>query len=253
MLKKRVIAVLILRHGEVVQSVQFRHTNVIHKDPRFAVEYFSKWDADELVILDVTRTDEHRDCFLDTLERLSRTCFVPITAGGWLRDCRDIDAILSRGADKAVINTEAVRRPPFVEEAAKRFGSQCVVAGIDCRRNEAGGHEVHVDRGRQPTGMEAETWAREVVERGAGEIFLCSIDNDGMRCGYDLALMRKVSTAVSVPVIAFGGASSARHLADGLREGGVEAVSAANVFHYSENSMRKMKRALLAMGLGIRP
>ncbi len=252
MLKKRVIAVLILRQGEVVQSVQFRHTNVIHKDPRFAVEYFSKWDADELVILDVTRTDEHRARFLDTLERLSRTCFVPISAGGWLRSCADIDGVLSRGADKAVINTEALHRPVFLEEAARRFGSQCIVVGIDCRRDDRGEHMVHVDRGREPTGWRAEAWAREAVARGAGEIFLCSIDNDGMRCGYDLPLLRKVVDAVSVPVIAFGGASSAEHMAEGLRQGGVEAVSAANVFHYSENSMRKMKRALRAMGIHVR-
>ncbi len=252
MLKKRVIAVLILRYGEVVQSVQFRHTNVIHKDPRFAVEYFSKWDADELILLDVTRTDDARARFLDALERVSRSCFVPIAAGGWLRSSADIEAVLARGADKVVINSEAVRRPAFLEEASRRFGSQCIVLGVDCRRDPAGTAFVFTDRGREATGMQPVEWTRRAVEHGAGEIFLCSIDHDGMRGGYDLPLMREVASAVPVPVIAFGGASTAEHLAAGLREGGVDAVSAANVFHYSENSMRKMKRALLAMGLPVR-
>lgn len=252
MLKKRVIAVLILRYGEVVQSVQFKHTNVIHTEPRYAVECFSKWDADEIVMLDVSRDTEQREKFLLAVERISRTCFVPLTVGGWLKDNDDIKQVLSIGADKVLINTEAYNRPEFIQEASARYGSQCIVVGIDCLRNDNNEPIVHVNRGRDSTGLTAVEWAKTVEKHGAGEILLTSIDNDGMRGGFDLDLMQSVSAAVSIPVIAFGGALTANHLAQGLENTGVDAVSAANMFHYSENSMRKMKRALKQKGLNIR-
>lgn len=252
MLKNRVIAVIILRHGEVVQSVQFKHTNVIHKDPRFAVEYFSKWDADEIILLDVSRDVEKRDVFLQSVDELSKTCFVPMTVGGWIKTADEIKDILAMGADKVVINSEAFARPDFIEEAARRFGSQCIVVGIDCRRNEQGEFVVFTDRGREDTGMQARDWAAEAEKRGAGEIFLSSIDHDGKRIGFDLELMNQVCEAVSIPVIAFGGALMANHLAQCLQETSVDAVSAANMFHYSENSMKKAKRALREKDLKIR-
>ncbi len=252
MLKNRVIPVIILRHGEVVQSVEFKHTNVIHKEPRFAVEYFSKWDADEIIILDVSRDTEHRDIFLKSVESLSRTCFVPLTVGGWLKNVNEIKEILALGADKIVLNSEAFIQPDFIEKAAKRFGSQCIVVGIDCRRNAEGVPIVFIDRGQEDTGISAKEWAMEVEKRGAGEIFLASIDCDGMRGGYDIDLMSEVSAAVSIPVIAFGGALTANHLAKCLQESCVSAVSAANMFHFSENSMRKVKRALGEKNLRIR-
>ncbi len=252
MLKNRVIAVIILRYGEVVQSVQFKHTNVIHTDPAYAVNCFSKWNADEIVLLDVSRDRERREIFLQSVEKLSKTCFVPLAVGGWIKTTDDIKEVLSLGADKVIINSEAVRQPDFIEKVAKRFGSQCIVAGIDYRRNSAKEPTVFIDRGRENTGINVKSWAKEVEKRGAGEIFLSSIDNDGMRCGFDIELMKDVSDEVSIPVIAFGGALTANHLAQCLEETGVDAVSAANMFHYSENSMRKMKRTLKQKGLNIR-
>lgn len=251
-LKKRLIPALILRDGVVVRSVGFSHTNVIHWKPLTAVDFFNKWAVDEIVLLDVSRDTGKRDLFYQTVDGLSRKCFVPLTVGGWVTTADEVKALLRLGADKVVINTRGVRRPEFLTECARTFGTQCIVASIDVRRSATGIPEVFVDRGREATGRNAIEWAREVEERGAGEIFLTSIDHEGAGKGYDLDLVRDVATAVTIPVIAFGGAFTWQHLVDGIVQGGADAVSAANVFHFTEQSTRKAKQFMREAGIDVR-
>jgi cyclase len=274
-LKKRLIAVLILRDGQIVQSVNFKHTNVIG-NAITAVDFFNKWAVDEIVLLDVSPTTGKRDRFYPIVEDLSRKCFVPLTVGGWVRDVDEMRRLLRAGADKIVINTEAVRRPELISEGAALLGNQCMVVSIDARRIVSGGaaageptisisggaaageptiqsqHEVFVDRGREATGLSPFDWARTAEARGAGELFVTSIDHDGVRRGYDLELLRGVADAVDIPVIAFGGVFTWQHLVDGVVEGHAEAVSAANIFHYTEHSTKKAKEFMRAAGIDVR-
>jgi imidazole glycerol-phosphate synthase subunit HisF len=252
MLKTRLIPVLILRDGRVVQSVNFRHTNVIHWNPVTAVDFFNAWAVDEIVVLDVSRDTRQRAKFYDVVLGLSRKCFVPLTVGGWVTSVDEVRALLRLGADKVVLNTEAFRRPELITECATSFGSQCVVVSIDARRSEALGSEVWIDRGRQATGVAPVDWAKAAEARGAGELFVNSIDHDGARQGYDLALIRSVAEAVEVPVIAFGGVFTWDHLVAGVREGRAEAVAAANIFHYTEHSTKKAKEHMRASGIDVR-
>lgn len=234
MLKKRIIPVIILRNGEVVQSVQFKHTNVIHKDPCYAVNFFSKWDADEIIILDVSRDTKHRDKFYDAVERLSENCFLPLTVGGWIEDLEEIRKLHSIGADKILINTH----DELIKPAVLKHGAQCIVAGIDIR-----GDSAFVDRG-----------AREICSlpdrikqmEGAGEFFLSSIDHDGTGRGFD---KRLYDIKLNVPKIIFGGASKPEHLEEGLRHS--DAVAAANMFHYKESSVRKAKVEICGIAPGV--
>ncbi|MBI3087383.1 MAG: imidazole glycerol phosphate synthase subunit HisF [Candidatus Omnitrophica bacterium] len=250
MLKKRLIPVLILRDGVVVRSVSFTHTNIIHWKPATAVDFFNKWAVDEIVLLDVSRTLDQREKFYEAIEGLSKQCFVPLTAGGWVTSVDEARALLRLGADKITVNTEAVRRPAFITECATVFGSQCVVVSIDVRR-ATNAWKVSINRGSEATGLHPVAWAQEAQRRGAGEIFLTSIDHEGLQQGYDLALMKAVAGAVDIPVIAFGGAFAWQHLADGLATG-VEAVAAANVFHYTEHSTKKAKEFLRTAGIDVR-
>ncbi|MCM8811723.1 MAG: imidazole glycerol phosphate synthase cyclase subunit [Candidatus Omnitrophica bacterium] len=250
MLKKRLIPVLILRDGQVVQSIQFRHTNVIHWNPVTAVDFFNKWAVDEILLLDVSRTTENRQKFYDAVHTLSAKCFVPLTVGGWVTSTEEIRKLLRLGADKVSVNTQAVRHPEFISEAAQIFGSQCIVVSIDVKKID-GARRVVIDRGREITELAPVEWAREAEKRGAGEIFLTSIDHDGTRSGYDLELMRQVSHAVSIPVIAFGGAFAWEHLAEGILAG-AEACAAANVFHFTEHSTKKAKEHLRKAGIEVR-
>lgn len=252
MLKKRLVPVLILRDGRVVQSVNFRHTNVIHWNPVTAVDFFNAWAVDEIVVLDVSRDTGQRAKFHEAVLGLSRKCFVPLTVGGWVASAEEMRTLLRLGADKVVINTAAFRRPELITECAVIFGSQCVVVSIDVRRSPTLGHEVYIDRGREATGVAALDWAKEAQARGAGELLLTSIDHDGARRGYDLELMRSVTEAVEIPVIAFGGVFTWDHLVEGITRGGVEAVAAANIFHYTEHSTRKAKEHLRASGIDVR-
>lgn len=252
MLKKRLIPVLILRDGRVVQSVQFKHTNVIHWNPATAVDFFNAWAVDEIVLLDVSRDLAQRERFHEAAAALSRKCFVPLTAGGWVRSVDDMRHLLRLGADKVVINTEATRRPAFISECATIFGSQCVVVSIDVRHDAEGRPVVWIDRGRESTGRDPVEWAREVEAKGAGELFVTSIDHEGVRKGYDLELVRTVAEAVDIPVIAFGGVFTWQHLVDGITIGRAEAVSAANIFHYTEHSTKKAKDFLRAAGVDVR-
>lgn len=252
MLKRRLIPSLILRDGQVVQSLNFRHTNIIHWNPVTAVDFFNKWAVDEIVILDVSLNLAHRDKFYEAVSGLSKKCFVPLTVGGWVTSVEEIRNLLRLGADKVTINTEAFRRPEFISEAAKFFGSQCIVVSIDVRRNGKEEPEVYIDRGRAATGASAVVWAVEAERLGAGEIYLTSIDQDGTRRGYDLDLIRNVVNAVTVPVIAFGGVFTWQHLVDGVAIGGAEGVSAANIFHYTEHSTKKAKEFMRQAGIPVR-
>lgn len=252
MLRKRLIPVLVLRDGTVVRSVGFTHTNVIHWKPLTAVDFFNQWAVDEIVVLDVSRARGARDGFYDVVGGLSRKCFVPLTVGGWVTEVDEVRRLLRLGADKVVVNTHAVRHPEFLTECALVFGSQCVVASIDVRRQPDGRPKVWIDRGREATGLDPVAWAREAERRGAGEIFLTSIDHEGAGKGYDLDLVRSVVEAVSVPVIAFGGAFTWQHLVDGITIGGADAVSAANVFHFTEQSTKKAKEFMRTAGVAVR-
>jgi cyclase len=251
MLKKRLIAVLILRDGQVVQSVRFKHTNVIHTDPVHAVECFNKWAVDEIVMLNVSPLTESRQGFLDAVGRISEQCFVPLTAGGWITDMDYARALLSNGADKLVINTLLADDPELVTALSRRFGRQCIVASMDVKRDAAGQAWAMVDRGRRVSGMDPTAWARRAEALGAGEIFFNSVDHDGARKGYDLDTLTAVCQAVSVPVIAFGGVFNWDHLVAGLNAG-ADAVAVANQFHYTEHSSRKAKRHLVQSGIAVR-
>lgn len=240
----RVIAVVIVNRGVVVQSVNFRHTNPIHSDAVHAIEAFEGWAADEIVLLDVSREPDPN--FADTLERVTANCFVPVTAGGWITSMEYADTLVRRGADKIVINTILQDDPDLVTELSENFGAQAVVASIDVRKGE-----VRVDRGRRRTGVEALTWAQRAVSLGAGEILLNDIDHDGARRGYNLPLLREIANGVDVPVIAFGGVFSWDHLVEGLGAG-ASAVAVANQFHYKESAVRKAKKYLREHGIEVR-
>lgn len=251
MLKKRLIAVLILRNGQVVQSVRFKHTNVIHCDPIHAVECFNKWAVDEIVMLDVSPTANGRDIFLESVRRVSERCFIPLTAGGWITDADYARALLANGADKLVVNTLLADAPEQVRMLSERFGRQCIVASIDVKRNETGSAEVQVDRGRRSTGYSPAEWAIRAEALGTGEIFFNSIDHDGARKGYDLESLSAINQVVTIPIIAFGGVFTWDHLIEGL-SAGADAVAAANIFHYTEHSTRKAKRHLVQANIAVR-
>jgi cyclase len=250
MLKKRLIAVLIVRDGQVVQSVRFKHTNVIHYDPIHAMEAFNKWAVDEIVLLNVSREAGSAGHFADVVGKISRRCFVPLSVGGWIASEEYANGLLLSGADKLVLNTAFAQEPDLVQRLARRFGRQCIVASMDVKR-VGGAPLVHVDRGRLALDRDPASWARRCVELGAGEIFFNSIDHDGARRGYDLESLRAVCAAVDVPVIAFGGVMFWKHLLEGL-EAGAQAVAAANIFHYTEQSTRAAKSYLAENGVAVR-
>ena len=251
MRKTRLIAVLVVRDGQVVQSVRFKHTNVIHYDPVHAMECFNKWAIDEIVILNVTRDAESRDKFAEIVGKICNDCFVPVTVGGWITDVDYASRMLRSGADKLCLNTIFHTDPELVTRLARRYGRQCIVASIDVKRSEDGRLSVYVDRGRIDTHVAPLEWARRAVDLGAGEIFFNSIDHDGNRKGYDLETLEQICRGVEVPVIAFGGVFRWDHLAEGVNAG-ADAVAAANIFHYTEHSARKAKRFLLDAGVPVR-
>lgn len=242
---------LIVRDGRVVQSVQFKHTNVIHYDAIHAIECFNKWAVDEIVVLNVSREPDTRASFLDTIEHISSACFVPLSAGGWITELDYAQQLLARGADKLVINTALADDPELVESVSRRFGRQCVIASIDIKQNDQGSATVRVDRGRRDTGSSLVRWAQQAVDLGAGEVFFNSIDHDGFRKGYDLDNLGLLIEAVDVPVIAFGGVFNWEHLLEGVNAG-ASAVAAANIFHYTEHSTKKAKKFLVEAGVQLR-
>ena len=250
-LKKRLVACFLIRDGLLVQSIGFRRYLPIGH-PRFPIEFVVKWDVDEVVLLDMSATAEERAPDTGVLELLSRYCFVPLTVGGGIRSVEDVRLIIRAGADKAAVNAHAVARPRLISEIADVFGSQCVVVSIDCRRENDGCYQVYTHSGTRPTGMTPEAWSKQVESLGAGEIFLNSIDRDGSKQGYDIDLIRRVTGAVKIPVIACGGVGNYSHFAPGIVEGCASAVAAANIFHYIEHSTIVAKAHLLQSGVDIR-
>jgi len=253
MLKNRLVAVVLLRDGQVVQSVRFKHTNIIHYDPVHAVDSFNRWAVDEMVMLNVSRDEKTKSGFIHALKQVSKSCFVPLAAGGWVDGGDYANELLVNGADKVVVNTEAFRNPELISDLAGRFGSQAVVVSIDAKPDTDMGWQAVVDRGRVFTGTDAVVWAQKAVDLGAGELLINSIDHDGNRKGYDLELIREVASRVSVPVIAMGGVFHWKDLADGVQMAGADAVAAANIFHYTEQSTKYAKKYLLEQGFGFRP
>ena len=252
MLKKRLVAVLIIRDGQVVQSIRFKHTNVIHWDPVEAIDIFNEWAVDEVVVLNVSRKKETKEAFVDIVGRLAQKCFVPLAAGGWIEELEDAARLIRNGADKVVVNTAAFRDPGLIKQIADKFGSQCCVLSLDVKCDETGVRRVFIDRGREATDSAPLPWAESAVAHGAGEVFFNSIDHDGNRGGYDLEQLQELAEALPVPVIAFGGVQTWDHLAAGVIEGKADAVAAANILHYTEHSVIKAKKYLLEHGLNFR-
>jgi len=253
MLTKRIIPCLDVKDGRVVKGksfVQLRDAG----DPVELADFYYKESADELVFLDITATPEGRDTMVDVVERISEKVFMPLTVGGGLRNITNMRRMLLAGADKVSINTEAVLNPDLIREGAEKFGSQCIVVAIDAKRLESNSlkWEVYTNSGQKPTGMDAIEWARKAVELGAGELLLTSMDADGHQTGYDNELNRAVSEAVSVPVIASGGAGSPEDLYQALVEGKADAVLAASIFHYGTYSINDIKQYLYKRGIPIR-
>lgn len=251
MLAKRIIPCLDVAGGRVVKGVNF----VNLRDAGDPVEVARRYDeqgADELAFLDIRASIETRGLLYDMIEAVASQVFIPLTVGGGVNAVDDIRALLNAGADKVSINTAGVKRPGLFAEASARYGAQCIVAAIDAKEDGPGKWQVYVHGGRTPTGLDAVEWAREVVALGAGEILLTSMDRDGARTGFDLALTRAVADAVDVPVIASGGVGSLADLVDGIEKGGADAVLAASIFHYGEYTIAQAKAAMAAAGIETR-
>lgn len=259
MLAKRIIPCLDVDNGRVVKGVQF----VDIKDAGDPVEIARRYNeqgADEITFLDITATHHGRDTTYHMVERIAETVFVPLTVGGGVRKIEDIRNLLNAGADKVAINSAAVFTPEFVGQAAQKFGNQCIVAAIDAKRVDdvmvdgvlTPKWEIFTHGGRKPTGIDAVDWSQKMAELGAGELLVTSMDGDGTRQGYDLALMRAITNRVNVPVIASGGVGNLQHLADGVTEGGADAVLAASIFHFGEHTILEAKEFMAAKGIPMR-
>ena len=241
-LKHRLIAVIIVADGRVVQSESFKHTNVIHYDAYHAVEAFNRWSVDEIVLINVSREITSQQEFTKIVENVSKTCFVPLTVGGWIDSIDYGSKLISCGADKLLLNTAWYSNINIVTGLFEKYGRQCLVASIDVK-TENGKKYVFIDRGRKNIGIEVEEWAKFCMKSGAGEVFFNNIDHDGMRYGYDLDSIRVISEVVDIPLIAFGGVSQWKHLKQGI-DAGADAVAAANIFHYKEMATKQAKRFL---------
>jgi cyclase len=263
LVKNRLIPVLLLKDGYLVRSEDFRVHQIIG-NPIHEVERFNHWNVDELIYLDISEDDsfigQRNDTkiksntdMLTVLEEVSKTCFMPLAVGGRIRTIQDIRERLKRGADKIIINTMAFENPEFVREAARMFGSQCIVISVDVRKNPTTGeYQVYADHGRKATGMDPVGCVKEMERLGAGEIFLHMIDRDGSAEGYDLELVSRVANATTLPVIACGGVGRLEHFAEGVLKGQASAVSAANIFHFIELSDRRAKKTMKKHGVNVR-
>ena len=262
MLKKRLIACLLLKNGYLVKTRNFGNYQVIGS-PRTPIELFNRWSVDEIVLLDLSRTEkynldrsdinyENPDSLEGIISYIAQSCFIPLTVGGGIHTIDDIRKRLKYGADKVVIDTEALVKPGFINESAKIFGKQCIVVSVDAKKKSDGSYEVFVDLGKQATGRDPIEWAREIEQRGGGEILLNSIDKDGTMMGYDVDLIQKVSKAVSIPVIALGGAGEWQDFVDAVKIGNASAVAAANIFYFREQSTRMAKKHMKEAGIDVR-
>lgn len=251
MLKCRLIPCLDVKEGRVVKGVNFVALRDAGDPVQCAIAYDAA-GADELCFLDITASHERRGIMLDVVQGTAEACFMPLTVGGGIRTIEDIRALLLAGADKVSINTAAVANREFVREAAQKFGSQCIVVAIDAKESGPGRWEMFTHGGRNPTGIDAVAYAREVVALGAGEILLTSMDRDGTKAGFDLALTRAIADAVPVPVIASGGAGTLDHLVEGIRDGHASAVLAASIFHFGEFTIAQAKLHMARQGLPVR-
>jgi len=254
-LAKRIIPCLDVDNGRVVKGVQFENIRDAG-DPVEVARRYNEQGADEITFLDITASHQERDTTLHTVERMASQVFIPLTVGGGVRTIQDIRNLLNAGADKVSINTAAVFNPEFVGEAADRFGSQCIVVAIDAKRVSAAGEtprwEIFTHGGRKPTGLDAVQWAFKMQELGAGEILLTSMDQDGMKSGFDLGVTRAISDRLHIPVIASGGVGNLQHLADGVLDGGADAVLAASIFHFGEYSVAQAKQYMAERGIEMR-
>lgn len=258
MLAKRIIPCLDVTGGRVVKGVNF----VELRDAGDPVEIAARYNdqgADELTFLDITATSDGRDLILHIIESVASQVFIPLTVGGGVRTVEDVRRLLNAGADKTSFNSAAIARPEVIREASEKYGSQCIVVAIDAKRRQAqdaesrgDGWDVYSHGGRQNTGLDAVAWARQMAQYGAGEILLTSMDRDGTKAGFDLSLTRAVADAVDVPVIASGGVGTLDHLADGVQQGGADAVLAASIFHYGEYTVAQAKARMLERGIPVR-
>jgi cyclase len=250
-LAKRIIPCLDVTAGRVVKGVNF----VELRDAGDPVEIARRYDdqgADELTFLDITASSDERDLILHIIEAVASQVFIPLTVGGGVRVVEDVRRLLNAGADKVSINTSAVTNPQLVQDAADKYGSQCIVVAIDAKRAGDNSWQVYTHGGRKNTGLDAVEWARKMQALGAGEILLTSMDRDGTRSGFDLALTRAVSDAISIPVIASGGVGGLQDLADGVRTGHADAVLAASIFHYGQHTVQEAKRYMAERGIAVR-
>jgi cyclase len=251
MLCKRIIPCLDVKEGRVVKGTQFLELRDAG-DPVECAKVYNDQGADELVFLDITASHEERKTMIDLVERTAACCQMPLTVGGGIRTVKDMREMLLAGADKVGVNTAAIQNPALIDEASMMFGCQCIVVAIDAKRNDRGSWTVYTHGGRHETQLDAIDWAQEVYRRGAGEILLTSMDADGTKKGYDIALTRAISEAVSIPVIASGGAGELAHLADVLKQGKADAVLAASIFHFGDYKVGDVKQYLSAQGVRVR-
>lgn len=252
MLKMRVIPCLDVKEGRTVKGVNF--VDLIDAgDPVEQAKLYDQAGADELCFLDIAATHENRDTLFDVVSRTAEQCFMPLTVGGGVRATEDIRKLLLTGADKVSINSAAVMRPELVGEAAEKFGSQCIVVAIDAKQTGPGKWEIFTHGGRKPTGIDAVAWAGRMADLGAGEILLTSMDQDGTKSGFDLALTRAIADSITIPVIASGGVGTLDHLVDGIREGHATAVLAASIFHFGTYTIAEAKAHMAAAGVAVRP
>jgi cyclase len=251
MVARRIIPCLDVTGGRVVKGTKFVNLRDAGDPVECAIEY-NRQGADELVFLDITASSDHRQTMVDVVARTAEHCFMPLTVGGGIRTANDVREMLLAGADKVSFNTAAIREPDVIRRSAEAFGSQCVVVAIDAKRNEQGGWTVYTHGGRNPTELDAVRWAAEVERLGAGEILLTSMDADGTKDGYDIALTRAVSTSVAIPVIASGGAGNLQHMVDVLDAGAADAVLAASIFHFGTFTIAEARDYLSSHGIPVR-
>jgi cyclase len=251
MLATRIIPCLDVKDGRVVKGVNFVNLRDAG-DPAELAALYDAQGADEICFLDITASHERRATLLDVVARTADRCFTPLTVGGGVRTAEDVRALLLAGADKAAINTAAVNRPEVINECANAFGSQCIVVAVDAKQVSDGAWEIFIHGGRTPTGLNAVSFAVEAAERGAGELLVTSMDRDGAKSGYDIALLKAITSRVNVPVIASGGAGSLDHIVASVVEGGASAALAASIFHFGEHTIAEARAALKAAGAPVR-